>query len=199
MKYKKSQSNSKLTLAIVLFAASLISTFAMVSFSNSGHPFWVASADFAAGHQISTGDMHLATLKLGSSSTQYLDKNQDPLGQMLSDNVKAGEILAAGKVSLSGSGVAHSAVPLSIRGADIATGVYAGDLVDIYWVIDTQNAEPAQDPILILGSVSVINTDSKNKNFGTDVAITVSVEETQVLRLLAATTQGRLVVVRSHV
>lgn len=199
MKYKKSQTNSKLTLAIVLFAASLISTFTMVSFSNSGQPFWVATADFAAGHQLSTGDMHLETLKLGSSSAQYLDKSRDPVGQMLSNNVKAGEILAVSKVSALGLGIAHSAVPLSIRGVDVATGVFAGDLVDIYWVLDTQNSEPAQDPILILGSVSVTNADSKNKNFGTDVAITVSVEETQVLRLLAATTQGRLVVVRSHV
>jgi hypothetical protein len=39
----------------------------------------------------------------------------------------------------------------------------------------------------------------KNKNFGTDAAITVSVEQTQVLRLLAATTMGRLVVISSNV
>jgi hypothetical protein len=34
---------------------------------------------------------------------------------------------------------------------------------------------------------------------GGDVAITVAIEETQVLRVLSATTQGRLVVVRSYV
>jgi hypothetical protein len=39
----------------------------------------------------------------------------------------------------------------------------------------------------------------KNKNFGTDAAITVSVEQTQVLRLLTATTLGRLVIVSSNV
>jgi hypothetical protein len=66
-------------------------------------------------------------------------------------------------------------------------------------VIDSLNGEVPQDPILILGSVPIISTDVKNKNFGTDAAITVSVEQTQVLRLLAATTSGRLVVISSNV
>ena len=52
---------------------------------------------------------------------------------------------------------------------------------------------------MILGGVTVLSFDQKSKNFGTDAALTVAVEETQVLRLLKATTHGRLVVVRAHV
>ena len=55
------------------------------------------------------------------------------------------------------------------------------------------------DPVLVLGGVLVISANAESKNFGTDAALTVAVEETQVLRLLSATTHGRLVVIRSHV
>jgi hypothetical protein len=55
------------------------------------------------------------------------------------------------------------------------------------------------DPVLILGGVTVLNVESGGNNFGSDVGLSVAVEETQVLRLLSATTLGRLVVIRSHV
>jgi hypothetical protein len=102
-------------------------------------------------------------------------------------------------VSSTAKTMASSAVPLSIRSVDLAAGIYVGALVDIYWVIDSLNGELPEDPILILGSVPIISADVKNKNFGTDAAITVSVEQTQVLRLLSATTSGRLVVISSNV
>jgi hypothetical protein len=66
-------------------------------------------------------------------------------------------------------------------------------------VLDSRNAEEVVDPILILGGVTLIGLDSSNNSLGGDVSITVAIEETQVLRMLSATTQGRLVVVRSHV
>ena len=74
-----------------------------------------------------------------------------------------------------------------------------GDPVDIYWVLDSRNGEAVVDPILILGAVTIIGLDDSKNALGGDVSITVAIEKTQVLRLLSATTQGRLVVVRSHV
>jgi hypothetical protein len=74
-----------------------------------------------------------------------------------------------------------------------------GEGVDIYWVLDANNGEDAVDPILILGGVTLLSYEKSGGNFGADVGITVAVEETQVLRLLSATSMGRLVVVRSHV
>ena len=152
-----------------------------------------------SGHQITTGDLELSEFDLRSSSINYLSKELDPVGQVLVQNVFSGEILSSDKVSSAAVKVASSAVPLSIRSVDLAAGIKIGDLVDIYWVIDTQNGELSQDPILILGDVLVMSADGKSANFGTDAAITVSVGQTQVLRLLSATTEGRLVVIRANV
>jgi hypothetical protein len=66
-------------------------------------------------------------------------------------------------------------------------------------VLDSRNGEAVIDPILILGGVTIIGLDSSKNSIGGDVPITVAIEETQVLRMLSATTQGRLVVVRTHV
>jgi hypothetical protein len=110
-----------------------------------------------------------------------------------------GEILGTSDLTSSINAMSTSAVPISVRAVDIATGLGIGEQVDIYWVLDTQSGESAIDPILILGGVTVLSYDDGGKNFGSDTGLSVAVEETQVLRLLSATTVGRLVVIRSHV
>ena len=199
MRKPPSSNRSRMPLAISLIIASFLSAFFLASFSRSTTEYWVATIDLQSGHQISSGDLSLMDMDLSSSSMIYLSKDLDPLGQVVIKNVVAGEVMAINSVSSTAKTMASSAVPLSIRSADLAAGIYVGALVDIYWVIDSLNGELPQDPILILGSVPIISADVKNKNFGTDAAITVSVEQTQVLRLLSATTSGRLVVISSNV
>ena len=199
MRKPPSSNRSRMPLAISLIIASFLSAFFLATFSQSTTEYWVATIDLQTGHQISTGDLSLMDMDLSSSSMVYLSKDLDPLGQVVIKNVVAGEVMAINSVSSTAKTMASSAVPLSIRSVDLAAGIYVGALVDIYWVIDSLNGELPEDPILILGSVPIISADVKNKNFGTDAAITVSVEQTQVLRLLSATTSGRLVVISSNV
>ena len=199
MRKPPSSSRSGMPLAISLIAASFISAFFLATFSQSTTQYWVATTDLQSGHQISTGDLSLVDMDLAASSMIYLPKDLDPLGQVVIKNIVAGEVMSVNSVSSTAKTMASSAVPLSIRSVDLAAGIYVGALVDIYWVIDSLNGESPQEPILILGSVPIISADVKNKNFGTDAAITVSVEQTQVLRLLSATTMGRLVVISSNV
>jgi hypothetical protein len=199
MRKPPSSNRSRIPLAISLIIASFLSAFFLATISRSTTEYWVATIDLQTGHQISTGDLSLMDMDLSSSSMVYLSKDLDPLGQVVIKNVVAGEVMAINSVSSTAKTMASSAVPLSIRSVDLAAGIYVGALVDIYWVIDSLNGELPEDPILILGSVPIISADVKNKNFGTDAAITVSVEQTQVLRLLSATTFGRLVVISSNV
>ena len=199
MKNRKLGNRSRTPLAITLIAASFISAFLLASFSRSTSQYWVAATDLSVGHHISKGDLQLADMNLGASSVRYLTKELDPFGQIVTEPVKSGDLVEQESVSPTATALASSGVPLSIRSVDVAIGVQAGALVDIYWVLDSQNGELPEDPVLILGGVTVLSADGKSKNFGTDSALTVSVEQTQVLRLLSATTHGRLVVICSHV
>lgn len=199
MSYKKPSSRTRTPLAITLISASFLSAFFLATFSHRGSDFWVATVDMSQGHQIVTGDIALRRFDLDSSASLYLAKGDDPLGLIVMNALTPGQIMTSQSVSSSSELLSASAVPISIRAVDVAAGVAAGEGVDIYWVIDSQNGELPVDPILILGGVRLLSFDQKSKNFGTDAALTVAVEETQVLRLLSATTHGRLVVVRSHV
>lgn len=198
MTYKKERSRSRTPLAITLIVASFISAFFLATFSHRGNDFWIASVDLPPGHQIVVGDIELQHFDLDSSASLYVGKGDDPLGLIVMSSVAPGEIINIRNVSSDNKLFATSAVPISIRTVDLAAGITIGEAIDIYSVIDSQNGEVPVDPLLILGGVRLLSFDQKSKNFGTDAALSVSVEQTQVLRLLAATTHGRLVVVRSH-
>ena len=199
MTYKKDRSRSRTPLAITLIVASFLSALALATFSHRGSDFWIASSAMTPGHQIVIGDIALQHFDLDSSASLYVGKGDDPLGLIVMSSVAPGEIINIRNVSGDSKLLASSAVPISIRAVDLAAGITVGEAIDIYWVIDSHNGEMPVDPILILGGVRLLSFDQKSKNFGTDAALTVAVEETQVLRLLVATTHGRLVVVRSHV
>jgi hypothetical protein len=196
--YKKTRT-SRLPLAITLIAAAFISTFLIATFSNKGADYWVITTPMSLGHQISASDVSLAHLNLDSSAKFYLSKEVEPIGMIATRIMRSGEIIGSTDLTSALNAMSTSAVPISVRSVDVATGLNIGEEVDIYWVLDTQNGESSIDPILILGGVTLLSIDNGGKNFGSDTGLSVAVEETQVLRLLSATTLGRLVVIRSHV
>ena len=190
---------SRLPLAVTLIAAAFVSAFLIATFSNKGADYWVITTPMSLGHQISASDVSLAHLNLDSSAKFYLSKEVEPIGMIATRIMHSGEIIGSNDLTSALNAMSTSAVPISVRSVDVATGLNIGEEVDIYWVLDTQNSESSMDPILILGGVTLLSIDNGGKNFGSDTGLSVAVEETQVLRLLSATTLGRLVVIRSHV
>ena len=190
---------SRLPLAVTLIAAAFVSAFLIATFSNKGADYWVVNLPISPGHQISSSDVSIAHMNLNSSAQFYLSDEVKPIGMIATRTMHAGEIIGSMDLSSTVDAMSTSAVPLSVRSVDIATGLSIGEGVDVYWVLDTQNGEEVMDPVLILGGVTLLSFEDGGKNFGSDIGLSVAVEETQVLRLLSATTYGRLVVIRSHV
>jgi hypothetical protein len=199
MKNKKSSYSARMPLAITLIIAAFASAFFISTYSNKGADYWVVANSFAPGHLITESDLVATHMNLGSSSENYLSTSDQLIGLVATRTMGVGEVISTSDVTTSSQAMSTSAVPLSLRSADLASGVIVGDSVDIYWVLDSRNGEGVMDPILILGGVSLIGLDDSKNALGGDIGITVAIEETQVLRLLSATTQGRLVVVRAYV
>jgi hypothetical protein len=199
MKNKKSSYSARMPLAITLIIAAFASAFFISTYSNKGADYWVVANSFAPGHLITESDLVATHMNLGNSSENYLSTSDQLIGLVATRTMGVGEVISTSDVTTSSQAMSTSAVPLSLRSADLASGVIVGDSVDIYWVLDSRNGEGVMDPILILGGVSLIGLDDSKNALGGDIGITVAIEETQVLRLLSATTQGRLVVVRAYV
>jgi hypothetical protein len=199
MKNKKDSYGARMPLAITLIVAAFASAFFISTYSNRGYNYWVVAQPITPGHVIVMTDLTTDHLNLGESTDSYLRQTDQVIGLVATRQMQVGEVISMSDVNSSNESMKTSAVPLNLRAGDLAFGIYVGDSVDLYWVLDSRNAEEVVDPILILGGVTLIGLDSSKNSLGGDVSITVAIEETQVLRMLSATTQGRLVVVRSHV
>jgi hypothetical protein len=199
MTLQKKTRSTRLPLAVTLIVAAFVSAFLIATFSNKGADYWVISVPISPGHQISASDVSIAHLNLDASAQFYLSVEVEPIGMVATRIMHPGEIIGSDDLTSAIDAMSTSAVPLSVRSVDVATGLSIGEGVDIYWVLDAQNGEDVMDPVLILGGVTLLSYDDGGKNFGSDVGLSVAVEETQILRLLSATTLGRLVVIRSHV
>ena len=199
MTLKKKTSSTRLPLAITLIAASFLSAFLIATFSNRGADYWVVNTPISPGHQITSVDVSIVHMNLDASAQFYLSKEIEPIGMIATRIMGSGEIIGINDLTSEVNAMSTSAVPISVRSVDLAAGLFVGEYIDIYWVLDTQSDESSIDPILILGGVTLLSIDDGGKNFGSDIVLSVAVEETQVLRLLSATTLGRLVVIRSHV
>ena len=199
MKNKKVSYGARMPLAITLIVAAFGSAFFISTYSNRGSNYWVIAQPVTPGHVITQTDLTADHLNLGQSTEYYLRQTDQAVGLVATRQMQIGEVISITDVSSSAESMATSAVPLNLRSGDLAAGISVGDAVDLYWVLDSRNGEEVIDPILILGGVILIGLDDSKNSLGGDVSITVAIEETQVLRMLSATTQGRLVVVRSHV
>ena len=199
MKNKKDSYSARMPLAITLIIAAFASAVFISTYSNKGYDYWVIAQPVTPGHLIAQSDLVTDHLNMGDSSDYYLRQTDQIVGLVATRQMQVGEVISTSDVSSSTESMVTSAVPLNLRSGDLASGINLGDLVDLYWVLDSRNGEAVIDPILILGGVTIIGLDSSKNSLGGDVAITVAIEETQVLRMLSATTQGRLVVVRTHV
>ena len=186
-------------LAITLIVAAFASAFFISTYGNRGDNYWVIASSVAPGHVMTASDLVAVHMNLGESSSNYMSTSDQAIGLVATRTMLVGEVISVSDLAASVDAMATSAVPISLRSADLASGISTGDPVDIYWVLDSRNGEPVVDPILIMGGVTLISLDDSKNSLGGDISITVAIEETQVLRVLSATTQGRLVVVRSYV
>jgi hypothetical protein len=199
MKNKKDSYGARMPLAITLIVAAFASAFFISTYSNRGYNYWVIAQSVTPGHVISLADLANDHLNLGDSTDYYLRESDQIVGLVATRQLQPGELISTADVNSSAESMETSAVPLNLRSSDLASGISVGDSVDLYWVLDSRNGEEVVDPILILGGIALVGLDSSKNSLGGDVSITVAIEETQVLRMLSATTQGRLVVVRTHV
>jgi hypothetical protein len=199
MRPPKNSFSARLPLAITLIIASFASVIFISSVTNKGADYWVIRGLVISGHVITSSDLETVHMNLSKSSALYIDKSFNPIGLIALRTLQDGEVISTTDLGSAVQGQSTSAVPLSVRSVDIAQGLMPGEGVDIYWVLDSINGEAAVEPVLVLAGVALLSLENTGNSFSGDVGLSIAVEQTQVLRVLSATSIGRLVVIASHV
>ena len=198
MAIQRKSSRSRLILAIVLIVASLISSFIFSSLANQKRNMIVSSTFLLPGHQITESDLTTIQVMLGDVSENYVSQAAQIIGTFTTVRIEARELIAKSSIAAQSDSLSLSAVPLSIRAADAPDGLLPGSTIDIYWVQDQANADIQLTPELVIASAHVLAITKSGSNFGSEIGLTVAVHADEVLLLLGATSQGRVVLVSSH-
>jgi Flp pilus assembly protein CpaB len=150
------------------------------------------------GHQIIESDLTRIQVSLGEVADNYVSDTSQIVGSFTKLRIEARELISKSSISSQSDAISLSSVPLSIRSADAPDGLIPGASVDIYWVQDDTNADTQLIPELVVVDAHVLAITKSGSNFGSEVGLTVAVSSEDVLLLLGATSQGRVVLVSSH-
>ena len=189
---------TRLVVAISLFAAAVISAMALTALGNQSDTYWVARESLIPGMQISESDLSEIEVSLGEANGSYFSKNALVAGAYVLRSIQKGELISIGSVSDTPSASKSGQVPISIRASDLPEDIELGEVIDIYWVPDAVGMENPQMPQLAISGAFLNSINRKAGNFGSDISLTVSVQNSEIFSLLRATASGRLVVVRSN-
>ena len=198
MATQRKSSNTRLILAIALIVASLISAFIFSSLANQKTSMIVSTTFLLPGHQITENDLTTIQVLLGDVSENYVSQASQAIGTFTKTRIEAHELIAKSAITLQSGSLALSSVPISIRAADAPDGISPGSTVDVYWVQADTNSQIQLIPELVIASAHVVAITRSGSNFGSEIGLTVAVRSDEVLLLLGATSQGRVVLVSSH-
>jgi len=198
MAIQSKNSRSRFVLAIALIVASLISAFIFSSLANQKATMIVSTTFLLPGHQITDSDLARVQVALGDVAGNYVSQESEIVGTFTKIRIEANELIARTSVSAQLDSLSLSSVPLSIRSADAPEGISPGSIIDIYWVQAETSGEIQLIPELVIAGAHVLAITKSGSNFGSEVGLTVAVQSDEVLLLLGATSQGRVVLVSSH-
>ncbi len=200
---KKNTSSISLTsprviVAFALFCAALLSSFAFAALSNKTSGYWVAAHPISIGSLITSEDLILVNATLAENGGLYLTQDLNPIGSTSISAIGTGEFIALNSITEESTAFDSEQVPINIAASDIPADIEMGELISLYWVPEPLDRTSLSTPELLLSGVFLRSIDRKNSNFGNGLAITISVDNSQVKKLLSGTSSGRLVIVGSH-
>jgi hypothetical protein len=194
----KKASQTRLVVAIALFAAAVISAMALTALGNRSDTYWVARHSLIPGSQILEGDVSQVQVALGQISADYFSKDSDVIGSYALRAIAKNELISVSSVSDMPRGAKSGQVPISIHGSDLPSDIEIGEKLDIYWVPEAMGIQKAEPSTLVISGAFLNSINRKASNFGNDISLTVSVTNSEIFSLLQATSSGRLVIVRAN-
>ena len=158
----------------------------------------MANAKDHSRDQITEGDISLAKVALGDRSAKYIPSQTPLIGTFLLRAQNQGELISINEVSDIPPTRRAQQVPIAVRSVDLPVDISVGEAVNIYWVPEsTMGGAQVGIPEVVVVGAYIRSIDRKSANFSSDVALTISLFDSQIIQLLNSTVSGRLVIVRA--
>ena len=198
MNTQKKAAQTRFIVAVSLFAAAIISALSLTALGNRTDSYWVAASNLAPGSEITPDDIYLVKVALGDISSDYISGETLIVGSYLSRAQSAGELIALNEVSDLAPTDRAQQVPIAVLSSDLPTDISIGEAINIYWVPDSaMGGVQIGSPEIVVRQAYIRSLDRKSSNFSSEVALTISLLDTQIINLLNSTVSGRLVIVRA--
>ena len=198
MNTQKKAAQTRFIVAVSLFAAALISALALTALGNRTDSYWVAKSALAPGVEITRNQIALVKVALGESASRYISSSTPLEGSYITRAQSAGELISFDDVSDLAPTQRTQQVPIAVRSTDLPIDISIGEAINIYWVPDSaMGGVQIGVPEVVVKNAYIRAIDSKSANFSSDIALTISLIDSQIINLLDATVSGRLVIVRA--
>jgi hypothetical protein len=198
MNTQKKAAQTRFIVAVSLFAAALISALALTALGNRTDSYWVAKSALAPGVEISRDQVALVKVALGESASRYISSGTPLVGSFITRAQSAGELISIDDVSDLAPTQRTQQVPIAVRSADLPIDISIGEAINIYWVPESaMGGVQIGVPEVVVKNAYIRSIDRKSANFSSDIALTISLIDSQIINLLDATVSGRLVIVRA--
>ena len=198
MNPQKKAAQTRFIVAVSLFAAALISALALTALGNRTDSYWVAKSAIAPGVEITRNQIALVKVALGESASRYISSSTPLEGSYITRAQSAGELISIDDVSDLALTQRTQQVPIAVRSTDLPIDISIGEAINIYWVPDSaMGGVQIGIPEVVVKNAYIRSIDRKSANFSTDIALTISLIDSQIINLLDATVSGRLVIVRA--
>jgi hypothetical protein len=198
MNPQKKAAQTRFIVAVSLFAAALISALALTALGNRTDSYWVAKSAIAPGAEITRNQIALVKVALGESASRYISSSTPLEGSYVTRAQSAGELISIDDVSDLAPTQRTQQVPIAVRSTDLPIDISIGEAINIYWVPDSaMGGVQIGVPDVVVKNAYIRSIDRKSANFSTDIALTISLIDSQIINLLDATVSGRLVIVRA--
>jgi hypothetical protein len=198
MNIQKKAAQTRFIVATSLFAAAIVSALALTAIGNQTDSYWIAKRALAPGSEIRQEDLSIAKVALGDRSSKYISSQTQLVGSFLLRAQNEGELISINEVSDIPPTKRAQQVPISVRSSDLPTDLSIGEAVNIYWVPESaMGGSQLGVPNIVITGAYIRSIDRKSANFSSDVALTISLFDSQIIDLLNSTISGRLVIVRA--
>jgi hypothetical protein len=198
MNTQKKAAQTRFIVAVSLFAAALISALALTVLGNRTDNYWVTKSALAPGVEISRDQIALVKVALGESASRYISSNTPLEGSYVTRAQSAGELISIDDVSDLAPTQRTQLVPIAVRATDLPSDISIGEAINIYWVPESaMGGVQIGMPEVVVKNAYIRSIDRKSANFSSDIALTISLIDSQIIKLLDATVSGRLVIVRA--